>query len=105
MVAVSSLTDQPTAAVSGSRRVRTLASLPIGRAAIVASDPPSDDTPRSAEVRARLAEIGVLEGQSVKVIAAAPFGGPLAVKIGSGTFALRRAEASVVWVYSEATDE
>ncbi len=54
--------------------------------------------PGTAEVAERLAEIGFLPGERVRVLARALFGEPLAVRVGSDTFALRRAEAACVRV-------
>jgi ferrous iron transport protein A len=50
------------------------------------------------ELPARLAELGFLPGERVRLIARLPLGGPLAVRIGTGTFALRREEAACVRV-------
>jgi ferrous iron transport protein A len=44
----------------------------------------------------RLAELGFLPGERVRLIARLPLGGPLAVRVGTGTFALRREEAACV---------
>lgn len=52
------------------------------------------------ELNLRLAELGFLPGEPVRVIARAAFGGPLAVRIGSATFALRREEARAVRVHA-----
>ena len=47
----------------------------------------------------RLLEIGFLPGERVRVVARSPGGGdPLAVRVGSSTFALRRREAALVRV-------
>jgi ferrous iron transport protein A len=46
----------------------------------------------------RLSELGFLAGEAVEVVARAAFGGPLAVRIGTATFALRRSEAAAVRV-------
>lgn len=46
----------------------------------------------------RLSELGFLGGEPVEVVARAAFGGPLAVRIGSATFALRRSEAAAIRV-------
>ena len=54
-----------------------------------------------ADLCLRLAEIGFLEGERVEVIAQAAFGGPLAVRVGTATFALRRVEALAVRVCLE----
>jgi len=59
------------------------------------------DSAADAELCLRLAELGFIEGERVEVIARAAFGGPLAVRIGTATFALRRAEAAVVRVRAE----
>jgi ferrous iron transport protein A len=45
----------------------------------------------------RLAELGFVAGAAIKVLATAPFGrDPMAVRIGSSTFALRHHEAALV---------
>lgn len=46
----------------------------------------------------RLAEIGFLPGETVRVMARAPGSEPIAVRIGRSTFALRRFEAAFVQV-------
>lgn len=54
------------------------------------------DQPDWAE---RLAEIGFIPGESVAVLASAkPGDDPLVVRVGTSTFALRRAEAACVQV-------
>ena len=54
------------------------------------------DQPDWAE---RLAEIGFIPGESVAVLASAKTGDdPLVVRVGTSTFALRRAEAACVQV-------
>jgi ferrous iron transport protein A len=52
----------------------------------------------AADLAERLAEIGFLPGERVRLLARALFGEPLAVRVGSDTFALRRAEAACVRV-------
>ncbi len=52
----------------------------------------------AVDVAERLAEIGFLPGERVRLLARALFGEPLAVRVGSDTFALRRAEAACVRV-------
>ncbi len=45
-------------------------------------------------VAARLRDLGFVQGEPVRVVATAPWGGdPIVVQIGSTRFALRRAEA------------
>lgn len=53
----------------------------------------------------RLAEIGFIPGERVRVIGRAVLGGPLAVRVGTGTFALRRSEARCIAVQPEAATE
>jgi len=50
------------------------------------------------DVAARLGEIGFVAGERVRVLARAPLGDPIAVRVGSSTFALRLAEAACVLV-------
>jgi ferrous iron transport protein A len=52
----------------------------------------------ATELSERLAELGFLPGERVRVLARALFGDPIAVRLGSGTFALRRFEAASVAV-------
>jgi ferrous iron transport protein A len=52
----------------------------------------------TGDLAERLAEIGFLPGERVRLLARAMFGEPLAVRVGSDTFALRRAEAACVRV-------
>jgi ferrous iron transport protein A len=42
--------------------------------------------------------LGFLPGERVRVLARALFGDPIAVRLGSGTFALRRFEADCIQV-------
>lgn len=59
----------------------------------------SNDGALSSELLRRLTEIGFLPGERVRVVARGVFGGtPLAVRVGTATFALRRAEARCVHV-------
>ena len=45
-----------------------------------------------------LAELGFIPGEPVMLMARAPGGDPLVVRVGSSTFALRRAEAACIEV-------
>ncbi len=56
-----------------------------------------DITAESA-VRARLLELGISPGRSVKVARRLPFNGPLVLHAGSLSVALRVEEAEHVWV-------
>ena len=54
-------------------------------------------------IAVRLAELGFVQGEPVRVVAKGPVGGdPLLVQIGYTRFALRRAEAARVVVQTEA---
>lgn len=65
--------------------------------------PSSADTPQ--EILRRLADIGFLSGEEVRVIARAqPGGTPLAVRVGTATFALRNFEAACVLVTADEGD-
>jgi ferrous iron transport protein A len=57
------------------------------------------DASMPAELLRRLVEIGFLPGERVRIVARGALGGaPLAVRIGTSTFALRRLEARCVQV-------
>ncbi|MGB2818306.1 MAG: FeoA family protein [Burkholderiaceae bacterium] len=73
-----------------------LVKLPRGRRAAVAEVRSSSAL--TAELPARLRELGFLDGEEIKVLAAGVSGGPLAVRIGETTFALRTREAECVTV-------
>jgi ferrous iron transport protein A len=60
------------------------------------------DSPGSVELGRRLAELGFLPGEKLRIVARGPMGRePIAVRIGTGTFALRLFEASCVRVSVE----
>ncbi|MDP9064905.1 MAG: ferrous iron transport protein A [Pseudomonadota bacterium] len=76
----------------------TLADLPTGIAARVISVA-SSDSPESVDLARRLAELGFLPGERLRIVARGFLGRePLAVRIGTGTFALRRFEAACIRV-------
>ena len=53
----------------------------------------------SSSIQLRLLELGFIKGESVRVLAESfPRGDPIAVRVGSSTFALRRHEASMIEV-------
>lgn len=95
------LVGTPAEAAAYAAGVRPLTELPIrsvGRVVgLVAPDEPHDP-----EIIARLGELGFLPGEPVRVIAKAFMGDPIAVRVGTGTFALRRGEARCVHVRIEA---
>jgi ferrous iron transport protein A len=76
--------------------VMGLVKLPRGRAAAVADVRAS--SPAQAELPVRLRELGFLDGEEVEVLATGLSGGPLAVRVGGTTFALRVREAECVTV-------
>jgi ferrous iron transport protein A len=75
---------------------RSLTDLPIGASAQVLSV--NGGSHRiSDELARRLAEIGFLPGERVRIVARNAFSGePIAVRVGTGTFALRKFEAACV---------
>lgn len=73
-----------------------LVKLPRGRVAAVADVRASSDV--LAELPTRLRELGFLDGEEVEVLASGLSGGPLAVRVGGTTFALRCREAECVTV-------
>lgn len=73
-----------------------LSELPVERSAQVLAVEHPPDQPDWARL---LADIGFTPGETVRVLRrAAPSSDPLVVRIGSATFALRRAEAACVLV-------
>ncbi len=49
-------------------------------------------------VRERLLELGLAPGRSVQVLKICPFGGPIVVRAGSLSLALRQNEADHIWL-------
>ncbi len=57
------------------------------------------DADRPEFIRARLMELGFFQGEHIAIVAESfPGRDPMAVRIGSSTFALRRLEASMIYV-------
>ena len=78
-----------------------LAELPTGAAARVVAVVPVD-ADGSPELTRRLAELGFLPGEKLRIVARGFLGRePLAVRIGTGTFALRSFEAACIRVSPE----
>jgi ferrous iron transport protein A len=76
-----------------------LADLATGALARVVSVSPAG---APAEVGRRLAELGFLPGEAVRVVARGLMARePIAVRVGTGTFALRRFEAACIRVCPE----
>jgi ferrous iron transport protein A len=79
-----------------------LADLPTGAVARVVSVSSTLDPSGCAELGRRLAELGFLPGEKLRIVARGVVGRePLAVRIGTGTFALRLFEAACVRVCPE----
>ncbi len=78
-----------------------LAELPTGTLArVVAVSAPSVDAP--VELHKRLAELGFLPGEVVRIVARGFLARePIAVRVGTGTFALRLFEAACIRVCPE----
>jgi ferrous iron transport protein A len=88
-------------AVGGPSEAVKLADLAIGAVARVVSVSPGD---AAAEMGRRLAELGFLPGEAVRVVARGLMARePIAVRVGTGTFALRLFEAACIRVSPEPT--
>jgi ferrous iron transport protein A len=86
----------PLDAYSAPHACQALSDLAKGQSArvvgVVAS---GGDVP--ADLTRRLADLGFLPGERVQVLARGPLGGePVAVRVGTATFALRRLEADCI---------
>lgn len=80
---------------------RTLADLSLQQCAVITEVTSVNSGAEGASLRRRMAEIGFLPGETVKVVARVPGGDPVAVRVGSSTFALRRREALCIQVRVE----
>ena len=81
-----------------------LTDLKIGATAHVVSVVPGADGTAPMDMTRRLAELGFLPGEVVRVVARGFLSrDPIAVRIGTGTFALRLFEAACVRVSPERT--
>lgn len=79
--------------------VQTLATLPANQVAVIRSFSPSPPHQDETELKRRLMELGFVPGERVQVLRRALFGrGPLAVRVGTSTFALRLRESSLIEV-------
>lgn len=76
----------------------TLDQCPQAQPYRVAAVRPPQPAPHWAQ---QLAELGFLPGEPVMLMARAPGGDPLVVRVGASTYALRRAEAACVKVVQE----
>jgi ferrous iron transport protein A len=88
---------------AGTLRLADLATgTPARVVSVSATDAASADSGASGGVSRRLAEIGFLPGERLRIVARGFMGRePIAVRIGTGTFALRLFEAACIRVCPE----
>jgi ferrous iron transport protein A len=93
----------PTSPTAGAVRLADLATgAPARVVAVSATDAGSADSGASAGLSRRLAELGFLPGERLRIVARGFLGRePIAVRIGTGTFALRLFEAACIRVCPE----
>jgi ferrous iron transport protein A len=77
----------------------TLDALKAGQSATVIHLAPGQQA--GADVARRLMELGFVPGERIRMLKRGFTGGPLAVKVGQSTFALRRFEAALVSIQPE----
>jgi ferrous iron transport protein A len=99
-----SLSVPPFLPLSGEPLVafRSLALLKKGEGGVVANLRAAQSL-EQASIRTRLLELGFSPGETLRVVAQSAFGGaPLAIRLGSSTFALRRHEAEMIELFPPA---
>lgn len=74
-----------------------LPELALGTPALIASIVGSD------HITQRLLELGLLEGDPIEVMAVAPLGDPLEIRLRHGVLSLRRSEAARILVEAATT--
>jgi ferrous iron transport protein A len=80
----------------------TLDALKAGQSATVIHLAPGARTGSdSVDVSRRLMELGFVPGERIRMLKGGLPGGPLAVKVGQSTFALRRFEAALISIQPE----
>jgi ferrous iron transport protein A len=80
----------------------TLDALKAGQSATVIHLAPSyGDGGAGADVSRRLMELGFVPGERIRMLKRGLPGGPVAVKVGQSTFALRRFEAALISIQPE----
>jgi ferrous iron transport protein A len=80
----------------------TLDALKAGQSATVIHLAPSQgDGGAGADVSRRLMELGFVPGERIRMLKRGLPGGPVAVKVGQSTFALRRFEAALISIQPE----
>ena len=55
----------------------------------------------SGDLSAKLAEMGLIPGQFIKILYRAPLGDPMAIEVGDYVLSLRNSEASLIRVIQE----
>lgn len=80
----------------------TLDALKAGQSAtVIHLAPTGADGAAAADVSRRLMELGFVPGERIRMLKRGLPGGPVAVKVGQSTFALRRFEAALVSIQPE----
>jgi ferrous iron transport protein A len=79
----------------------TLDALQAGQSATVIHLAPAAGAGDGIDVPRRLMELGFVPGERIRMLKRGLPGGPLAVKVGQSTFALRRFEAALVSIRPE----
>jgi ferrous iron transport protein A len=81
----------------------TLDALQAGQSATVIHLAPGSHGPAAAgaDVSRRLMELGFVPGERIRMLKRGLPGGPVAVKVGQSTFALRRFEAALISIQPE----
>jgi ferrous iron transport protein A len=80
----------------------TLESLKAGQSAtVIHLAPRHGDGAGGADVSRRLMELGFVPGERIGLVKRGLPGGPVAVKVGQSTFALRRFEAALISIQPE----
>ena len=83
-------------------RLTTLDTLAAGRSGTVIHLAPSGHPGGAGvDVSRRLMELGFVPGERIRMLRRGMQGGPLAIKVGQSTFALRRFEAALVSINPE----
>lgn len=80
----------------------TLDTLAAGRSGTVIHLAPAErHGGAGVDVSRRLMELGFVPGERIRMLRRGMQGGPLAIKVGQSTFALRRFEAALISVQAE----
>ena len=99
LVSVSSALHHRTAAMTLVPTLTTLDTLKVGQSATVIHLVPTAQG--GVDVPRRLMELGFVPGERIRMLKRGLPGGPVAVKVGESTFALRKFEAALVSIQPE----